>query len=200
MSTESKGIVASQETASEDLSKGQPGKVDEQKKSKNRGLYVLTGLGGAAVGAAIAGLVASTDKDEINSGIDDFQIAWLGQQPPQLPELSDTRGYDLLFDTDKAVIGASQTPVVIDILADLSADPARTALVVGCADRSGNDVHNKTLAKDRADIITSALVAAGVDQSRINTTSFGEECRLVGPDNLRDQGKRRVEVLVRDLT
>ncbi len=199
MSTESKGIVAKQETASEDSSKGQPGKEDEQKKSRNRGLFVLTGIGGAVAGA-IATLVATTDKDDINSGIDDFQIAWLGQQPPQLPELSDTRGYDLLFDTDKAVIGASQTPVVIDILADLSADPNRSALVVGCADRVGSDAHNKALAQDRADIITSALVAAGVDQSRINTTSFGEECRLVGPDNLRGQGKRRVEVLVRDLT
>lgn len=192
------GISSSEDSSQSD---------SETKKSRKGGLLVLTGLGGAVAGAALLGLatIGEDDRDNLNDAIDDFQQAWLGQQPiaPVIVNsvpLEDTKSFDLTFATDEHLIDASQTPVIIDILADLNTDPNRTALVIGCADRVGGEAHNQELAQERAQIISNALVAAGVAPSRINTTSFGEECRIVGPDNQPNQGKRRVEVLTRDHT
>ncbi|MCU7922858.1 MAG: OmpA family protein [Candidatus Thiodiazotropha sp. (ex Dulcina madagascariensis)] len=106
---------------------------------------------------------------------------------------------DVLFSTGKTALlpGAMST---IGKLADFLAEyPEKTVLVEGHTDNVGSDAYNQDLSERRALSVKEALIQAGVDGSRIDTTGLGETQPIT--DNSTDAGRlknRRVEIVIRD--
>jgi peptidoglycan-associated lipoprotein len=82
---------------------------------------------------------------------------------------------DVFFDYDSAAIRADAQQT---IRANAQALAQRTnfrVMVEGHCDERGSTEYNLALGDERARAVKNALVAAGVNASRINTTSFGKE-------------------------
>lgn len=84
------------------------------------------------------------------------------------------------FDYDQDLIKAEDRPVLDRKAAILLANPALRIRISGHADSRGSDEYNLVLGNKRALAAKNYLEGKGVDASRIEVTSFGEE-RPVDP-------------------
>jgi len=57
-----------------------------------------------------------------------------------------------------------------------------TVVVEGYTDNRGNDEYNQKLGLQRAQTVMNELIAQGIDQGRMSTTSLGESKPLIGAD------------------
>ena len=79
----------------------------------------------------------------------------------------------LKFDTAKSDIRPADAAEVDAVAATLAKYPTTHIRIAGYADARGNDATNMTLGKARADSVKAALVAKGIDASRVDTVSGG---------------------------
>ncbi len=78
------------------------------------------------------------------------------------------------FDTGSSAIRSQDRPEIEAVAAVLSRYPNTQVRLLGYADARGSDAANRRLAQARADVVRSALTAAGVDGRRIEALSGGE--------------------------
>lgn len=100
------------------------------------------------------------------------------------------------FDTDKATLKPDGNEVVTEIAKVLSADKALKIAINGYTDNVGNEAHNLQLSSDRAASVLTAIVAKGIDKSRLSSNGFGAKNPIA--DNKTEEGKtqnRRVELV-----
>ncbi|MET0466350.1 MAG: OmpA family protein [Chitinophagaceae bacterium] len=100
------------------------------------------------------------------------------------------------FDTDKATLKPDGRDAVAEIAKALTGTPDLKVNINGYTDNTGNDAHNLQLSKDRAKAVLEAVVAAGIDKSRLSSEGFGSK-QPIG-DNGTEEGKaknRRVELV-----
>jgi outer membrane protein OmpA-like peptidoglycan-associated protein len=70
----------------------------------------------------------------------------------------------------------------------------------GYTDSKGSVAYNKKLSKARAQAVANALIANGIDKSRIVVRGFGKDNPIC--DNKTEEGRqcnRRVEVVIRNV-
>jgi len=79
------------------------------------------------------------------------------------------------FDYDKAIIRGGDAGVLDQKVAILQANPALRIRVSGHCDERGSDEYNLALGNRRATAAKQYLVSHGIDASRIETVSYGEE-------------------------
>jgi peptidoglycan-associated lipoprotein len=79
------------------------------------------------------------------------------------------------FDYDKADIKPEDQPILDRKAAIMRANPAVRVRISGHADERGSDEYNQVLGQRRANAAKEYLVARGVEASRIDLTSYGEE-------------------------
>lgn len=85
------------------------------------------------------------------------------------------KGLAIHFDFDKAEI-TPESQKRLDVLAEkMRANPQVHIKVAGNADELGTEEYNLALGQKRADAVKTYLGRLGVDASRIDTVSFGEE-------------------------
>jgi len=82
---------------------------------------------------------------------------------------------DIFFDFDKATIREDQKAAVAADAARLKASPTTKVLVEGHCDERGTAEYNLALGERRAKAMRDALVASGIEASRIRTVSYGKE-------------------------
>lgn len=102
------------------------------------------------------------------------------------------------FDTGKAELKQDGTATVKEIAAMLRANPALKLGVEGHTDNVGDAASNKKLSEARARSVMAAIVAAGIDASRLTAAGFGQEKPVA--DNRTEAGRaknRRVELVKR---
>jgi OOP family OmpA-OmpF porin len=102
------------------------------------------------------------------------------------------------FDTDKAALRQDSQPTVDEIVKLLNRDPQLKLSIEGHTDNSGNEQHNKTLSKQRAEAVVKALIDRKIAADRLSAAGFGSDVPIA--DNGTDAGRgknRRVE-LVKD--
>jgi len=100
------------------------------------------------------------------------------------------------FDTGKATIKPESAPIVDQIAAMMKSAPALKLTVEGHTDNVGDAKKNKKLSEDRANAVVQAIVAKGIDKSRMSAAGFGAEKPL--DDNKSESGRaknRRVELV-----
>ncbi len=104
--------------------------------------------------------------------------------------------YGIFFDVDKAVIKPESQPQLDEMVRFLESDSKVRVYVVGHTDSSGKLDYNLKLSDQRAAAVVKALVAAGIEKSRLSAKGLGPLAPLAS--NRTDEGKsknRRVELV-----
>jgi outer membrane protein OmpA-like peptidoglycan-associated protein len=106
---------------------------------------------------------------------------------------------DLMFDEGKSSLQPSAM-TAIDRLAQLMAVyPERSVRIEGHTDSAGDDAANQALSERRAIAVRDALLARGVDATRIEAIGYGETRPIA--DNATPGGRqknRRIEIVLSD--
>ena len=103
----------------------------------------------------------------------------------------------LNFDTAKSDIRAADRGEIGTIASVLKKYPAAHVRIAGYADARGSDAANEALGKARADSVKAALVANGIDGSRVDTASGGTEDPVATNSTASGQAEnRRTELVV----
>lgn len=103
------------------------------------------------------------------------------------------------FDVDKATLRPDATAVVDEISALLLADPSLRLSIDGHTDSTGSAERNRSLSGERAAAVVAALVARGIDATRLESRGFGPDKPVA--DNSTEAGRalnRRVELVKLD--
>jgi len=103
---------------------------------------------------------------------------------------------DINFETAKAEILPQSRPVIDEIVSLLKNRPNLRVGVEGHTDNTGTPASNKTLSEARAKAVAAAIIAAGINATRIEAAGFGQERPIA--DNRTEEGRaknRRVEIV-----
>jgi outer membrane protein OmpA-like peptidoglycan-associated protein len=99
------------------------------------------------------------------------------------------------FETATARLTPGSTGSVDALVSYMEANPTARIHVEGFADSTGQAATNEALSVSRAEALKTALVAHGVDESRIETSGMGQEHPVAPNDSAQDRAEnRRVEV------
>jgi Bacterial protein of unknown function (DUF937)/OmpA family len=96
------------------------------------------------------------------------------------------------FDVDQSALPAGGEAALSSVIVYLQENPGTTAVISGYHDPTGDQAANEELATNRAGSVRDALVAAGIEESRID---MQKPTVTTGGGTLEDA--RRVEVTVR---
>jgi outer membrane protein OmpA-like peptidoglycan-associated protein len=101
-------------------------------------------------------------------------------EPDEQPSRRSRRGgpsmtKELFFGTNSVRLSKRNQTILANNVRWLEANPGASVTLEGHTDASGPSEYNQELAQRRADSIQAFLVEAGIDSSRINVVSFGEE-------------------------
>jgi len=100
------------------------------------------------------------------------------------------------FETGKSVIQNESQKIVNDIFEMLQANADLKVSIEGHTDNVGNAAANKTLSESRAKAVMDALVAKGINKTRLSSKGWGSTKPVA--DNATEEGKaanRRVEIV-----
>ena len=107
----------------------------------------------------------------------------------------------LLFAFGESTIQQSALPALTRVAKVLISESSGEVRIVGHTDAIGDDASNQALSEARAEAVAAALIAAGVDESRLDVSGQGESSPVApneNPDGTDNPGgrevNRRVEV------
>jgi OOP family OmpA-OmpF porin len=130
-------------------------------------------------------------------GIENKLISFLGDSSKPVDTTTWFNFDRLLFDTGKATLQPSSQEQLGNIAAILKAYPNVHVKLGGYTDNTGDAAANVALSDARAKNVMDALVAAGVDPSRLESKGYGDQYPV--GDNATEEGRaqnRRIALLV----
>jgi outer membrane protein OmpA-like peptidoglycan-associated protein len=93
------------------------------------------------------------------------------------PAVRDALSRSFSFGSNSSALGSESAADLSAIAKALKDHPEVTLVEVqGHADGRGADVHNVALTQQRASVVTSALIALGVERSRLRSAGYGSRC------------------------
>lgn len=146
----------------------------------------------------------ATDAAKLAANAAQGQAARLQQEVDQLKAKPSPRGLvltlgDVLFDTARAQLNPGAARKLDQLAQFLDDHPERRVQIDGFTDSVGSEAYNLDLSQRRADAVRSALLARGIDASRIGTQGYGMEFPVAtNSDATGRQLNRRVEVVIGD--
>lgn len=103
------------------------------------------------------------------------------------------------FGFDSTVVAQSELPKVDAVARHLVDKPERVVVIEGHCDERGSNEYNISLGENRASIVRNYLVQSGIEDSRIQTRSYGEEKPAVSGSTESSWAKnRRAEFAIFD--
>ena len=119
-----------------------------------------------------------------------------GELPPPPPEC-DCDISDVYFEFDSDVIRKESAGELAKLVECLKCEPQATILVEGHCCYIGTDEYNLALGSRRAESVVAFITGFGIDASRFETVSYGEERPLVNQSNESAWARnRRVEFII----
>jgi peptidoglycan-associated lipoprotein len=107
------------------------------------------------------------------------------------------RGQTIYFDFDKTAIKASEHPKLDFVVTYLREHPNVALRVEGNCDERGTEEYNRSLGSRRALAGREYFVGQGIDPTRVDTVSYGEDKpAIVGHDEAAFSKNRRDEFIV----
>jgi OOP family OmpA-OmpF porin len=104
---------------------------------------------------------------------------------------------DLNFETGSAALTPDSRRVVNDLIVIMKAYPTARAQLAGHTDNTGDATANKTLSEARAKSVRDAMIAGGVDASRLEAVGYGQEKPIASNDTEAGRLKnRRTELVI----
>ncbi|HEY4719495.1 MAG TPA: peptidoglycan-associated lipoprotein Pal [Candidatus Methylomirabilis sp.] len=104
---------------------------------------------------------------------------------------------DVFFDFDKSLLTEDAKRTLDDNIRWLRTNPAARFTIEGHGDERGTNEYNLALGEHRAKAVRGYLTAAGIDDKRISTISYGEERPFVlGHDEAAWKWNRRGHFIV----
>lgn len=103
---------------------------------------------------------------------------------------------DVLFDTGESTLKAGARSNIERVASFLKKYPDRSLTIEGHTDNTGDDDYNYNLSVERAFAVRSALMAQGIDITRIQAKGLGEDVPIASNSNASGrQQNRRVELI-----
>lgn len=186
----------------------------EQKVSRT----AIGGVGGAALGYLLGGLIGGKTARIVGAGIGGVAGGVIGyqmdQQIKELKEETAGSGVDVTetpdgtgilvnlpngvtFAVDSANITPAFQATLNDIAASLVKYPNSLIDVMGHTDSTGSDAYNLDLSKRRAEAVGNYLTLRGVSRARIETIGYGEQYPVASNDTVEGRAlNRRVEIRI----
>ena len=137
---------------------------------------------GAGDGAGAGAGLGNAEGSEISTGIDDTQEgdlsdAGVGGRPFEeyCTRCTDVEFAPVYFGFDSTVVPQGEIGKIDAVAQHLADNANRVVVVEGNCDERGSNEYNMALGENRAGIIRNYLVQSGIDASRIQTRSYGEE-------------------------
>src|SRR5271170_2497169 len=157
---------------------------------------------GAAVSSALGDFFKTKLPDgvELNIpqfGIENKLISFLNDSSKPVDTTTWFNFDRLLFDTGQATLQPSSQEQLGNIAAILKAYPNVHVKIGGYTDNTGDAAANLALSEARAKNVMDALVAAGIDPSRLESKGYGDQYPV--GDNSTEEGRaqnRRIALLV----
>ena len=175
----------------------------------------IGGVGGAAAGYLLGGLIGGKTARIVGAGIGGVAGGVVGyqldQQIRELEEATAGSGVDVTetddgflvnlpdvtFATGSTTITPSFQATLNEVAESLTKYPNSLVDVYGHTDTVGSTASNQTLSEERARAVTNYLVSRGVAASRIRWQGFGEtQLKVATADNVNEPRNRRVEIKV----
>ena len=130
---------------------------------------------GAGLGAAEGAEIPTTGLDEAQAG--DLSDAGVGDRPFEeyCTRCTDVEFAPVYFGFDSTVVPQGEIGKIDAVAQHLADNANRVVVVEGNCDERGSNEYNMALGENRAGIIRNYLVQSGIDASRIQTRSYGEE-------------------------
>jgi len=123
------------------------------------------------------------------SGIESKLINFI-EDPSQQVDRETWFSFDRLeFETDSAQLKPTSQEQLRNIAEILKAHPQVNVKIGGYTDNVGDDAHNLKLSADRASTTRNAIVALGIDGSRLASEGYGEKHPVA--DNSMEEGRQR---------
>ncbi|MFN8285311.1 MAG: OmpA family protein [Chitinophagales bacterium] len=100
------------------------------------------------------------------------------------------------FETGKSDIKSESQKIIGQIVEMMKGNPALKVSIEGHTDNVGTAANNKTLSENRAKAVVEALVAKGIERSRLSSKGWGQDKPVA--DNKTEEGRaqnRRVEIV-----
>jgi OOP family OmpA-OmpF porin len=157
-------------------------------------------------GTSAANALGNFFKTKLPDGVE-VNIPQLGVENKLIGFLNDTSkpvdtttwfNFDrLLFQTGQATLEPSSQEQLNNVAAILKAYPNVHLKIGGYTDNTGDPAANQTLSEARAKNVMDALVATGIDPSRLESKGYGDQYPV--GDNSTDAGRaqnRRIAMLV----
>ncbi len=106
---------------------------------------------------------------------------------------------DVLFESGRAELKQDAQTSLVEVVDLLQSEPEKKIRIEGHTDSTGDSGTNLKLSERRANAVLDALVALGVDTSRITAVGMGEDFPIASNDTEEGRQKnRRVDVILLD--
>lgn len=106
---------------------------------------------------------------------------------------------NVFFETAKWKLLAKSFPKLNDVVTILKENPSYKVQIDGHTDNVGKDEYNHELSHQRAGSVKAYLVSKGIDESRINSTGYGETTPVADNNTAVGRAKnRRVEMTLKN--
>jgi OOP family OmpA-OmpF porin len=140
------------------------------------------------------------DGTELNipqNGIENKLITFLNDSSRPIDNSTWFNFDRLLFDTNSATLQPQSQEQLNNIVAIMKAYPNVQVKIGGYTDNTGDSAANQTLSENRAKNVMDAIVAGGIDPSRLQSKGYGDQYPVA--DNSTPEGRqqnRRISLLV----
>ena len=137
---------------------------------------INNGKNGSGAGG-LAGAQGSDISSSVGDGGMEGPIANAGERPFEeyCTRCTDVDFAPVYFGFDASALAPSEMAKIEAVAQHLTQNPDRVVIVEGNCDERGSNEYNMALGENRSGIIRNYLVQGGIDASRIQTRSFGEE-------------------------
>ena len=135
-------------------------------------------------------------RDEFYAALAKLEEAMKPPPAPPVPAAA-PEPFIVFFEFDSAILTSEAEAVLDDAVAAASNAGATEFAVTGHADRAGSEDYNTNLSLQRANAVSDALAARGVNPANVSVGGRGEsEPAVPTPDGVPEQANRRVVIII----